>query len=120
MESALIVKSTEFARIIIKITSEIQKNKREFTLSRQLARAGTSICANIAEAKYAQSKADFINKLCIARKETNESLKWIELIGTANLVDKTTTVESTLMCTEILKILTASIKTLRKNSLIRS
>ena len=60
--------------------------KKEFILSKQLLKAGTSIGANAAEAQQAQSKADFVNKLSIALKETNETIYWLELLHDAEYI----------------------------------
>jgi len=77
-ESVLKKKSYEFAIKIVKLYKFLVNDKKEFVLSKQLLRAGTSIWALVHEAEFWQSKADFINKLSIALKEANESLYcWI-------------------------------------------
>ncbi len=73
-ESILKDKSKAFAPRIIKMYNYLCENKKEYVLSKQVLRSGTSIGANIAEAFYAQSDADFIAKLCISRKEAGETL----------------------------------------------
>lgn len=69
-----------FAKRIIKLYKYLCENKKEFILSKQLLRSGTSIGANIKEARYAESNADFIHKLHISLKEASESEYWLELL----------------------------------------
>lgn len=79
-ESLLIVKSKAFALEIIKVCNEIKRTKKESVLTNQLIRSGTSVGANIREAFYAHSRADFIARLQIALKECSESEYWLELL----------------------------------------
>ena len=73
-------KSKHLAKRIVKLYSYLRENKREFVLSKQLLRSGTSIGANLAEARCAISRADFLSKIYIALKETMETLYWLELL----------------------------------------
>lgn len=73
-------KADAFAVRVVKAYKYITNEKREYVMSKQLYRSGTSIQANIAEAQYAQSHKDFINKMSIALKEANESRRWIGLL----------------------------------------
>lgn len=73
-------KADAFAVRIVKAYKYITNQKHEYIMSKQLYRSGTSIQANIAEAQYAQSRKDFINKMSIALKEANESRRWIGLL----------------------------------------
>lgn len=73
-------KSFAFALRIIKLSKFLQKENKDFVLSKQLLRSGTAVGALIKEAEHAQSKADFINKMSIALKEANETDYWIELL----------------------------------------
>lgn len=77
-DNPIVQLSFEFARLIISFTEELQKHKK-YNLANQLFRCGTSIGANIREAQNAESKADFVNKMKIAAKETEEVLYWLEL-----------------------------------------
>ena len=77
--SPLKVKSYEFAKAIVRAVHTIQREHREFILSKQLLRSGTAIGALVREAEYAQSRSDFIHKLSIALKEANKSLYWLNL-----------------------------------------
>ncbi|MBO7116759.1 MAG: four helix bundle protein [Prevotella sp.] len=79
--------SKNFALRIVKLEKYLRDEKKEFTLSKQLLRSGTSIGANIRESIYAQSKADFISKMSIALKESSESEYWLELLHEANFLD---------------------------------
>lgn len=82
-------KSYAFALRIIKLYSYLTENKKEYVLSKQILRSGTSIGANIEEAIGAQSKTDFISKLSIAYKEARETSYWIRLLKDSNyLIDK--------------------------------
>ena len=72
--------SKDFALRIVKLEKYLKEEKREYTLSKQLLRSGTSIGANIRESIYAQSKADFISKMSIALKESSETEYWLELL----------------------------------------
>ncbi len=79
MKSNVIALKTEaFADRIVKARRYLLENKKEYRLSDQLLRSGTSIGALVKESQFAQSKADFINKLYIALKEANETIYWIE------------------------------------------
>ena len=104
--------SMELSVDVLQLTKELRA-KHENVISNQIGRSATSICANIAESKYAHGRADFIAKLQIALKECSETEYWIELIlesgyyNDKNLLDK---------CTEIKRILIASINTAKENS----
>ena len=82
-------------------------------MSKQLLRSGTSIGANIAEAFYAQSEADFIAKLYISRKEAGETLYWIELLKESSYLSDDVAISISNDCDELLKLLTSSIKTMK-------
>lgn len=86
-ESVLRDKSKEFAIDIVNLCREIKEKTRESILTRQLIRSGTSVGANIYEAAYAQSKADFISKLKIALKECYESEYWMDILYETNYIE---------------------------------
>ncbi len=67
---------------------KILDSKREFVISKQVLRSGTSIGANVRESQNAESAQDFIHKLSIAQKETNETLYWLELLYQSNYIDE--------------------------------
>ena len=110
--SPLIDKSKSFALEIIKVCSKIKQAKKETVLTNQLIRSGTSVGANIREAFYAHSKADFIAKLQIALKECSESEYWLELLIESGYYDDRKILD---MCIEIKKLLIASINTAKSN-----
>jgi len=78
--NAVLEKSYAFALGAIRLGNLLQKNEREFVLSRQVVRSGTSVGANIEEAQAAQSRPDFHTKMCIAAKEARESHYWLRLV----------------------------------------
>lgn len=73
-------KSYAFAIMVVKLSQFLVSEKKEYVLNKQLLRAGTAIGALIREAEFAQSKADFINKMSISLKEANETLYWLDLL----------------------------------------
>ena len=89
MENLIVEKSFAFAVRIVKAYQHLTKTKREFVLSKQLLRSGTSIGANVSEAQRGQTKADFHTKMSIALKEANETDYWLKLLySTDYLTDK--------------------------------
>jgi four helix bundle protein len=89
MENIIENKSFHFAIRIVNLYKYLCRTQKEFILSKQLLRAGTSIGANVAESQQAQSRADFISKLSIALKETSETKYWLRLLkATDYLTDK--------------------------------
>ena len=119
-ESILKNKSQVFALRIIKIYKYLCDEQKEYILSKQVLRSGTSIGANIAEAFYAQSEADFIAKLHISRKEAGETIYWIELLRDASYLDIYTTASILEDCEELIKLLTSSIKTMKEKKTLRN
>lgn len=112
-ESLLIVKSKAFALEIIKVCNEIKRTKKESVLTNQLIRSGTSVGANIREAFYAHSRADFIARLQIALKECSESEYWLELLIESGYHEDKSALE---MCAELKRLLISSINTAKQNA----
>ena len=112
VDSPLLTKSKAFALEIIRICNEIKRNQKESILTNQLVRSGTSIGANIREAFYAHSKADFIAKLQIALKECSESEYWLELLIESGYCQNKVILQN---CVELKRILIASINTAKNN-----
>ncbi|GCD79391.1 four helix bundle protein [Schleiferia thermophila] len=114
-ESVVKNKSFDFALSIIELYKILQAQK-EFILSKQLLRSGTSIGANISEALAGVSKADFSNKMAIASKEARECLYWLQLLEKSNLVnfDFKPFIKD---CEELIKILTSIVKTTQNSTL---
>lgn len=115
-ESLMLKKSKAFALRIVRLYKYLREHK-ESVIAKQMLRAGTSIDANIAESRYAQSKADFASKLQIALKEASETQYWLELLRDAELVEPGPAFDSICDdCTDLLRLLTASVKTAKTNS----
>ena len=91
------------------------KAQKETVISNQIGRSASSICANIAESKYAHGRADFIAKLQIALKEANETGKWLEMLLKADYIDEITYKSIDKTCSTIRILLIASIKTAKSN-----
>lgn len=108
--------SLDFAVSIINLVREL-KLKKETIISNQIGRSGTSIGANIREAQYAHSKADFISKLQIALKEANETGYWLELLYRTNYIDDATYKNLESSCTSIRVMLISSIRTSKEHSM---
>ena len=117
-ESKLREQSMAFSISVINLVKEL-KVKKESIISNQIGRSGTSIGANIREAQYAHSKADFIAKLQIALKEANETGYWLELLYKTNYIDEKTYKELEKLCAQTRVILISSINTAKKNSILK-
>jgi four helix bundle protein len=115
-ESILKNKSYTFAILIVNTYKFIYTNKKEFTLSRQLLKSGTSIGANIREAEFAQSNKDFINKMSIALKESNETEYWISLLKDTDYIDTATFNKLNASNKELIKMLVSTINTMKSKT----
>ncbi len=115
MEKKNIIKEKSFAFAIeIVLLYRVLTEKKEFVLSKQMLRSGTSIGANIREAEHAQSKADFIHKLSISLKEANETEYWIDLLFETNYLTEIEFQNIKPKIIELLKLLTSIINTSKK------
>ena len=112
-ENALLDKSKKFALRIIKLYKYLNEHKREHILSKQLLRSGTSIGANLKEAAFAQSRADFQAKLFIAQKECAETEYWLELLHESDYINKSEFDSIYEDCQELMRLLVASTKTIQ-------
>ena len=110
-ENIIVDKSKAFAIRIIKLYKYLSEEKKEFVLSKQLLRSGTSIGANVKEAIRGQSKADFYAKLNISLKEASETEYWLELLYETEYITKQQYESIYADCQEIIKILVAITKT---------
>ena len=110
MDNTIETKSFNFAIQIVKLYKYLYYSKKEYVLSKQLLRAGTSIGANVAEAEQAQSKADFISKISIALKEATETDYWIRLLNATDYLSNYEIKTILANCNELERILTAIIK----------
>jgi four helix bundle protein len=107
-DSILLTKSKAFALRTVRLYKYLRERK-ESVIAKQMLRSGTSVGANIAESRYAQSKSDFASKLQIALKEAAETEYWLELLRDGELVSPSSAFDTLLA--ELLKLLIASVKT---------
>lgn len=110
----LSVQSMDFAVSIINLVKKL-KSEKESIISNQIGRSGTSIGANIREAQYAHGRADFIAKLQIALKESNETGYWLELLHRTNYLAENEFKELDSACTSLRVMLISSINTAKEN-----
>ena len=116
-DNHIVVKSFDFSVRIVNLCKYLQAEKKEYILSKQLLRSGTSIGANVNESQAAQSTKDFIAKLSIASKEARETKYWIDLLTETDYLpkDHTKVKELQNQNMELIKILTSIIKTTQEN-----
>jgi four helix bundle protein len=117
-DNIILDKSFAFAVRVVKLYKYLCDEKKEYVLSKQLLRSGTSIGANINEAQAAQSTNDFIAKMSIASKEARESRYWIDLLIQTDFLDASEQYSQTLRSDidELIKILTSIIKTTQERN----
>lgn len=113
MESPLRNKSYAFALRIIKLYKYLVAENKEYVLSKQVLRSGTAIGALISEAKFGQSKADFISKMNIALKEANETDYWLSLLKDSEYIDEKQYKSLNKEINELISMLASTVKTLR-------
>jgi four helix bundle protein len=116
--SILLEKSETFSGRIIKMYQYLTSQKKELVISKQVLRSGTSIGANIAESRNAQSTADFIHKLSIALKESDETLFWLKSLYKGDYLNEKEYESIYNDAEELVKILVSSINTLKKKQQI--
>ena len=109
-QNVIEVKSYAFAVRIVNLYKHLTRCEKEFVMSRQLLRCGTSIGANVAEAEKGQSKADFNAKMNIAIKEANETYYWLKLLHSTDYLSTKGFVSMEQDIKDILSILTAICK----------
>lgn len=110
MDNVIENKSFQFAIRIVRLYKFLCEEKKEYILSKQLLRAGTSIGANVTESQQAQSKPDFVSKISIALKEASETKYWIKLLGATEYLSENQTKSILDDCIEIEKILVTILK----------
>jgi len=113
-DNVLKTKSYKFALRMIKLFQHLSGEKKEYVLSKQILRSGTSIGANIEEAYQGESKLDFIHKLAIANKEAFETHYWLRLLRDSDIVGKKLADSLLGDCDELQRILISSIKTAKQ------
>ena len=109
-------KSFKFAIRTVKLYQYLTSQKKEYVLSKQLLRSGTSIGANVREAEHSESKKDFIHKMAIAQKEINETIYWIELLKETKYINDKQFESINKDAVEIIKIITTIIKNTKNSS----
>ncbi|MBS1573540.1 MAG: four helix bundle protein [Bacteroidetes bacterium] len=114
-ENIIKKKSFEFAIRIVKLFQHLQAEKKEYILSKQFLRSGTSVGALVREAEHSESKADFIHKLAIAQKEINETIYWLELMNATEYLTQKEFESINIDAVEIIKLITSIIKTTKYN-----
>ena len=110
-DSVIKQKSMEFAKRIVRLYQYLRRERHEFVMSKQILRSGTSIGANVAEAIYGSSRKDFAAKLQIARKESAETLYWLELLHECSYLPDELYQSLYADGKELMALLTATIKT---------
>ena len=114
-ENVVKIKSFAFAVRVVRLYQYLSTEKREFVLSKQLLRSGTSVGAMVREAEHAESKIDFKHKMGIAQKEINESIYWLELLKETDYLTKEQLESIHADAIEIIKLITSIIKTTKAN-----
>ena len=109
-DNALADKTTAFAIRIVKCCKYLQEDRKEYIMSNQILRSGTSIGANIHEGIYAQSRADFVSKMSISLKEASETEYWLELLHESDYIDDRAFQSIYNDCQELIKILVSITK----------
>ena len=115
MEKILRTKSYTFALRIIEMYKLLSSERKEFVLSKQVLRSGTTVGALIKEAEHAQSKADFLNKMNIALKEINETEYWLMLLKDSSYLSLTEYESINKDCVELIRLLASTVKTLKES-----
>ena len=110
-DSISLIKSKEFAIRIVKLYQYLCDEKKEYVLSKQLLRSGTSIGANLSEAIYGISYKDFVSKVYISLKECAETKYWLELLFSTSYLTQSQFESIDNDCTELIKLLTSTAKT---------
>lgn len=106
----ILIKSYDFAIRIVRMYQYLITEKREFVLSKQVLRSGTSIGANVRESQQGQSRADFIHKLSISLKEASETAYWLDLLKNTDYITEQMYNSMISDCNQIVAILTTIIK----------
>ncbi len=114
-DSLLHTKSYAFALRVISMNRYLREEVQEFVLSKQILRSGTAIGALIRESEFAQSQADFINKLSIALKEANETDYWLNLLHDSQYINEISFDSMENDCGELIALLISSIRTVKNN-----
>lgn len=109
-------KSFAFAVRVVRLSRFLVEQKREYVLSKQVLRSGTSVGAMIREAEHAETKKDFIHKMAIAQKEINETIYWLELLEATDYLSNPEFQSLHEDAVEIIKLVTSILKTSKQNN----
>lgn len=118
--NVIVIKSKNFALRIIKLYCHLRNKKKEYVLSKQVLRSGTSIGANIKEAIHGQTKADFYAKMNIALKETGETEYWLELLYESKYIETDAFTSIYKDCKELLRLLISITKSQKDTNIFKS
>jgi len=116
-DNILYDKSYAFSIRIVKLAQYLSREKKEYILNKQIIRSGTAICALVSESKFAQSRADFLNKLMVALKEANETQYWINLLYDTEYLSKQMHDSLLRDSKELVSLLVSITKTLKNNGI---
>jgi four helix bundle protein len=119
-ENILKEKSFKFAVRIVNLYKHLCEEKKEFVLSKQALRSGTSVGAMVREAEHSESKADFIHKMAVAQKEINETIYWLALMCETTFLSKKEFDSINKDAVELIKMLTSTIKTAKSSLIINN
>ena len=114
-KSELLEDAKAFALRIVRLSAFLTEKKKDFVLSRQILRAGTSIGANIAEAAFAQTKPDFVTMMTTALKEASETVYWLDLLHRGGFIDARQFKSMNEAASSLLARLCASVQTAKRN-----
>ena len=112
-DNLLATESFRFALRVVKLSMYLQKDHKEYILSRQILRSGTAIGAIVRESEFAQSKADFVNKLSQALKEANETDYWLALLHESGFINEKMYQSIEPEIKTLIKLLVSSVKTVK-------
>ena len=114
-ENVVKTKSFAFAVRVVKLYQFLINEHKEYVLSKQVLRCGTSVGAIVREAEHSESTADFVHKLAIAQKEINETIYWLELLKETNYLSQDQFESINADAVELIKLITSIIKTTKSN-----
>src|ERR1017187_1629922 len=112
-ENLIKIKSFVFAIRIVNLYKFLQLKKKEYVISKQILKSGTSVGACVRESENAESRSDFKHKLSIAQKEINETIYWLELLIATNYIEKEQFESLNKNAVQIMKLLTRILRTIK-------
>lgn len=118
-ENLIKIKSFVFAICIVNLYKFLQLKKKEYVISKQILKSGTSVGACVRESENAESRSDFKHKLSIAQKEINETIYWLELLIATNYIEKEQFESLNKNAVQIMKLLTSILRTIKTDMSIK-